>query len=338
MKHFKTYEAYKLGVNGVGSLRNSLTALKRQNINGRYVDPEILAQAIRNEYEAITGEKYEDEVQMSMDNTIADIIGHYKLDGPDFMAAWDKVVKESVNEAKGGQIMPGDYVKNQHGNIYQRVDGKVGRHDAYVRVTNGKVGKRKTGLHDSFKLTLVNKDELKENVKVGDILTKDGKKGKVVKVMDDMANVDFGNGDVYGITFGRIKGSEIVKENHSLEAKDMQVLKDAFNHLFTGTSGKFSKLEDLRRVIKYLMDTNGANESAPGYKHDCAAKVVHETYGKGTCIPEKHTLVKEGKKYVVTHYDVLFENGKTVTDIPVSELEIKTQNEHWHKNYKKKKK
>jgi len=127
-------------------------------------------------------------------------------------------------------------------------------------------------------------------VKVGDILTKDGKKGKVVKVMDDMANVDFGNGDVYGITFGRIKGKEITKE------------------------------------------------AAPGYKHDCAAKVVHETYGKGDCIPEKHTLVKEGKKYVVTHYDVLFENGKTVEDIPVSELDIKTTNEHWHKGYKKKKK
>jgi len=108
--------------------------------------------------------------------------------------------------------------------------------------------------------------------------------------MDDMANVDFGNGDVYGITFGRIKGKEITKE------------------------------------------------AAPGYKHDCAAKVVHETYGKGNCIPEKHTLVKEGKKYVVTHYDVLFENGKTVEDIPVSELDIKTTNEHWHKGYKKKKK
>ncbi len=98
MKYFKTYEAYRYGVNGVGSLRNSLAALKRQNINGRYVDPEILAKAIRNEYEAITGEKYEDEVQMSTDNTIADIIGHYKLDGPDFMAAWDKVVKESIDE------------------------------------------------------------------------------------------------------------------------------------------------------------------------------------------------------------------------------------------------
>ena len=99
MKYFKTFEKYKYGVNGVGSLKNSLAALKRQNITGRYVDPETLAQGIRNEYEAITGEKYEDEVQMSMDNTIADIIGHYKLDGPDFMAAWDKVVKESVNEA-----------------------------------------------------------------------------------------------------------------------------------------------------------------------------------------------------------------------------------------------
>jgi len=99
MKYFKTFEKYRYGVNGVGSLRNSLAALKRQNINGRYVDPEILAQGIRNEYEAITGEKYEDEVQMSMDNTIADIIGHFKLDGPEFMAAWDKVVKESVTDA-----------------------------------------------------------------------------------------------------------------------------------------------------------------------------------------------------------------------------------------------
>ena len=80
------------------------------------------------------------------------------------------------------------------------------------------------------------------------------------------------------------------------------------------------------------------DEAGPGFAHDCAAKVVHEKYGKGDCIPEKHTLVKEGSKYVVTHYDVLFENGNTVLDIPVSELEIKTQTEHWHKGYKKKKK
>ena len=60
--------------------------------------------------------------------------------------------------------------------------------------------------------------ESKISIKVGDILTKDGKKGKVVKVMDDMANVDFGNGDVYGITFGRIKGNKILKEGINLNA------------------------------------------------------------------------------------------------------------------------
>ena len=96
------------------------------------------------------------------------------------------------------------------------------------------------------------------------------------------------------------------------------------------------------KTLRFLADKFGNSqeieEAAPGYKHDCAAKVVHEKYGKGDCIPEKHTLVKEGKKYVVTHYDVLFESGKTVENIPVSELEIKTQNEHWHKGYKKKKK
>tara|TARA_E500000318_G_scaffold96374_1_gene96716 strand:+ start:757 stop:1962 length:1206 start_codon:yes stop_codon:yes gene_type:complete len=80
------------------------------------------------------------------------------------------------------------------------------------------------------------------------------------------------------------------------------------------------------------------DEAGPGFAHDCAAQVVHEKYGKGICIPEKHTLVKEGKKYVVTHYDVLFESGKAVENIPVNELDIKTSNEHWHKGYKKKNK
>jgi len=69
-----------------------------------------------------------------------------------------------VNEAKRGQIMPGDYVKTQYGDVYLRVDGKVGKSDAYVRVIKGKAGKRKTGLHDSMKLTLVNKDGLEESV------------------------------------------------------------------------------------------------------------------------------------------------------------------------------
>ena len=89
----------------------------------------------------------------------------------------------------------------------------------------------------------------------------------------------------------------------------------------------------IREEIKSML-----REAAPGYKHDCAAKVVHKVHGEGTCIPEKHTLVKEGNKHVVTHYDVKFNNGKVVEDIPVSELKIVTMTEHWHKGYKKKKK
>ena len=92
-------------------------------------------------------------------------------------------------------------------------------------------------------------------------------------------------------------------------------------------------------TFKSILAEEIPKESAPGYKHDCAAKVVHEVYGEGICIPEKHTLIKEGSKYVVTHYDVLFKEGKKVVeDIPVEELQIVTQKEHWHKGYKKKKK
>ncbi len=97
-------------------------------------------------------------------------------------------------------------------------------------------------------------------------------------------------------------------------------------------------LEDLYNNFKEDFVDEELDEAGPGFAHDCAAKVVHEKYGKGDCIPEKHTLVKEGSKYVVTHYDVLFENGKTVKNIPVNELDIKTSNEHWHKGYKKKSK
>ena len=99
-------------------------------------------------------------------------------------------------------------------------------------------------------------------------------------------------------------------------------------------SDEYSK-EELENLGFYYGDID---EAGPGFKHDCAAKVIHKEHGAGNTIPEKHTLVKEGNKYVVTHYDVLFENGNTVLDIPVNELDIKTSNEHWHKGYKKKKK
>jgi hypothetical protein len=105
------------------------------------------------------------------------------------------------------------------------------------------------------------------------------------------------------------------------------------------TDSELEELTDDNPDLIHNLAIDTFHESAPGYKHDCAAHVVHETYGHGMCIPEKHTLIKEGNKYVVTHYDVVFKKDKKVVrDIPVNELKIITQNEHWHKNYKKKKK
>ena len=80
------------------------------------------------------------------------------------------------------------------------------------------------------------------------------------------------------------------------------------------------------------------NEAGPGFAHDCAAHVVHETYGHGICLEGQHTLVenKEGN-HVVTHYDVFFKEGsKTVENIPVEELEIITESHHSHGKNKKK--
>jgi len=105
------------------------------------------------------------------------------------------------------------------------------------------------------------------------------------------------------------------------------------------TDSELEELTDDNPDLIHNLAIDTFHESAPGYKHDCAAHVVHETYGHGMCIPEKHTLIKEGNKYVVTHYDVVFKKDKKIVrDIPVNELKIITQNEHWHKNYKKKKK
>ena len=80
------------------------------------------------------------------------------------------------------------------------------------------------------------------------------------------------------------------------------------------------------------------NEAGPGFAHDCAAHVVHETYGHGICLEGQHTLVenKEGN-HIVTHYDVFFKEGsKTVENIPVEELEIITESHHSHGKNKKK--
>jgi len=374
-------------------------------------------------------------------------------------------------------------------------DDNVDEYDIYHKQDWSDDPKEKEARKNNADRKKINKDTLDiDEVKVGDTLTKDGKKGKVTKLSDTQATVDFGNGDVYGIAHSRIKGRKIAKEviepykgvgkkdpnnirqmhyddsreqffdyletafsiaqvkkllakdhtnvefitttmlpaifkrddqpfpprfvqqmgsretlrrdwvrvaidmypepkvtpnavnpdgseytgdtpvynsagkqvkeaearpmpdtilrGYNANVKNAQSMASALLSLFHQINDKeptdFTSNGNIKRVLKLLNyvakapDTETdepVKEAGPGFKHDCAAKVVHEKYGKGNCIPKKHTLVKEGQKYVVTHYDVLFEQGnKRVKNIPVSELEIKTSNEHWHKGYKKKKK
>jgi hypothetical protein len=110
-------------------------------------------------------------------------------------------------------------------------------------------------------------------IKVGDILTKDGKKGKVVKVMDDMANVDFGNGDVYGITFGRIKGKKIVNEEDISSknyAKGIEVVRDTLSKE-GGAAGLEPLVKELlglgfkkADVVKLLKDMTSVKQHRDG--------------------------------------------------------------------------
>lgn len=146
------------------------------------------------------------------------------------------------------------------------------------------------------------------------------------------------------------KGRSLMKGDK--EESDQEPVKEAINPVKAARvifdKLAFAKLigkQNRRRaegIIEFQLRAmnfgESVQESAPGYKHDCAVKVIHKEHGEGTCIPEKHTLVEDGDKHIVTHYDVKFKSGKVVEDIPVSELKIVTMKEHWHKGYKKKKK
>ena len=75
-------------------------------------------------------------------------------------------------------------------------------------------------------------------------------------------------------------------------------------------------------------------ESAPGFKHDCAAHVMHESHGYGLCLEGRHTLVETTDGHAeVTHYDVMFKSGEIVEKIPVNELKILTSESHSHSKY-----
>ena len=153
-------------------------------------------------------------------------------------------------------------------------------------------------------------------VKVGDILYKDGRKGKVVKVMSDMANVDFGGGDVYGITFRRIKGDQIeesVNEERLPKKGTMVKLQPSIN-LISFIDIKDQDLE----VIGYKKTglISGPSEflivkDAKGKKHEINPEYIEESVNEAKMPVNKENIEHYIGAYGVDDdpYDVAVEIG-----------------------------
>jgi hypothetical protein len=85
------------------TLKGFLKELKKEY--GPTPSEQSLADFIYNNYEKVTGEKLEDS-DPAANNHIADIIAHFKMDGEDFMIAWEDRTNESVvNEASKDRMI-----------------------------------------------------------------------------------------------------------------------------------------------------------------------------------------------------------------------------------------
>ena len=139
---------------------------------------------------------------------------------------------------------------------------------------------------DILKARGVDLKEEETALKIGSTLTKNGKTGKVVKVMDDMVNVDFGNGDVYGIVKSRIKGTTISEEL----AEDLDVgHEDNEPHMLKA---------DLYRIGKYAMELYQMVDEFEGkgevdFPHWWQSKIIN---AKSNLVGAKHYLDFEIKE------------------------------------------
>jgi len=85
--------------------------------------------------------------------------------------------------------------------------------DEYVQDLRVLQGLGKRHMEEGSKVKYSKTKELTNEVKVGDTLTLNGRRGKVTKYSLTQATVDFGNGDVHGIAHSRIKDGKILKES-----------------------------------------------------------------------------------------------------------------------------
>jgi hypothetical protein len=110
MKRIKLYEEFISEANNMRTLRGFLKELKKEY--GSTPSEQSLADFIYNNYEAVTGEKLGDSDPAANDH-IADIVAHFKMDGEDFMIAWEDRTNEAVEEKaitpKDSKVTVDDY-------------------------------------------------------------------------------------------------------------------------------------------------------------------------------------------------------------------------------------
>lgn len=111
MKRIKLYEEFLNEANNMKTLRGFLKELKKEY--GPTPDEQSLVDFIYNNYEEVTGDKLEDSDPASNDH-IADIIAHFKMDGEDFMIAWEdrtneSVITEDATTPKDSKVTVDDY-------------------------------------------------------------------------------------------------------------------------------------------------------------------------------------------------------------------------------------
>ena len=93
-------------------------------------------------------------------------------------------------------------------------------------------------------------------VKIGDTVVGadgqlKGKKGKVLSVKGDMAQIDFGNGDKYGITLGRIKDGKVFDKPVN-EASDLEKEFNKISNDMLPIMNAFIKLDDKKHANEII--------------------------------------------------------------------------------------
>lgn len=85
MKKVKLFEAF-VNEAKLNTLRDVIKAIKKEY--GPTPTEQSVADFVVNNYKDITGEDLEDSIP-AMSDKLADIVGHYRFDGEDFMIAFD---------------------------------------------------------------------------------------------------------------------------------------------------------------------------------------------------------------------------------------------------------